>query len=145
MIDKEIMFGCHCDNCGEPFIDEENGYSVFADETDILNEVRNFETWHTEGPFGNEKHYCPDCFSINDKDELAIDMTRSKPLDWELSTGVPRRNRLDLNTPNELLIYNVIQEIEKMGADVLLTDTVILLQQAKEKLSDYVDSKKVDD
>ena len=140
MIDKNIMYGCHCNNCGENWIDEEKGISV-GTENDVLNEVRNFESWHTEGPFGNEKHYCPDCFKITDEDELVIDMTRTKPLDWELKNGVPRRMRLDLLTPNELLVYNVGQEVEKMGADVLLTDAVILLQQVREKLADYVEAK----
>lgn len=141
MIDKNIMYGCHCDNCGENWIDEENGISVFGTENDVLNEVRNFESWHTEGPFGNEKHYCPECFKVTDEDELVIDMTRTKPLDWEPKNGVPRRMRLDLLTPNELLVYNIGQEVEKMGADVLLTDAVILLQHVREKLADYVEAK----
>ena len=85
MIDKNIMYGCHCDNCGEHWIDEESGLSVCYTENDILNEVRNFESWHTEGPFGNEKHYCPDCFKITDEDKLVIDMTRTKPLEDEQS------------------------------------------------------------
>jgi hypothetical protein len=98
-VDKQIMYGCHCDNCGEHWIDEEKGIAVFGTENDVLNEVRNFESWHTEGPFGNEKHYCPECFTINDNDELVIDMTRTKPLDWEIksqvATGMPASTSLD--------------------------------------------------
>jgi len=30
--------------------------------------------------------------------------------------GFPRRNRLDLNTPAELAIYNAMREVEKCGA-----------------------------
>jgi len=54
----------------------------------------------------------------------------------------PRRARLDLNTVAELSIYNAIIEVEKIGADVALTDIVILLNQAKEKLADYIESDK---
>ena len=32
-------------------------------------------------------------------------------------------------------------EVEKMPADVRLTDAVILLQQAKDKVSDFIDEK----
>lgn len=51
----------------------------------------------------------------------------------------PRRNKLDELTPAEKAIYDAIQEVEKVGADVLLTDAVILLGQAKDKVADYVD------
>lgn len=57
------------------------------------------------------------------------------------TTKIPRRSRLDLNTPAELAITNAMQEIEKLPADVRLTDAINLLHQAKQKLSDYVDSK----
>jgi len=51
----------------------------------------------------------------------------------------PRRSRLDLCTPAEVAIYNAMQEVEKVGADVRLTDAVNLLSQAKDKVADYVD------
>lgn len=50
-----------------------------------------------------------------------------------------RRNRLDLNIPAEAAIQNAIWEVEKVGADVKLTEVVILLGKAKDLLSDYVD------
>lgn len=52
---------------------------------------------------------------------------------------LPRRNRLDLNTPAEKAIYDAIQEVERVGADEKLTEAVILLQKAKTLVSDYVD------
>lgn len=55
--------------------------------------------------------------------------------------GIPRRSRLDLNTPAELAITKAMYEIEKLPADVRLTEAVNLLSKAKEKLSDYVDEK----
>jgi hypothetical protein len=42
-------------------------------------------------------------------------------------------------TPAELAIRSAIDAVEVVGADVLLTDAVILLQQAREKVADYVD------
>lgn len=53
---------------------------------------------------------------------------------------IPRRIRLDLLTPAEKAIYDAVQEVEKVGADPLLTDAVVLLQQARDKVADYVDA-----
>ena len=53
--------------------------------------------------------------------------------------NVPRRARIDLMTPVELQIRETIYVVEDLGADVLLTDAVILLSQAQEKVADYVD------
>jgi hypothetical protein len=53
----------------------------------------------------------------------------------------PRRNRMDLWTPAEKAIQEAVNEVEKAGADVRLTDAVILLQQAKNKVADFVDGK----
>jgi len=66
--------------------------------------------------------------------------TPNKP-NMNAENQVPRRIRLDLNTPAELAIYNAMQEVEKVGADVRLTDCVIMLSKAKDLLSDYVDEK----
>jgi hypothetical protein len=55
-------------------------------------------------------------------------------------TEIPRRIRLDLFQPAELAIYNAIQEVEKMPADVRLTDAVILLGKAKDCVSNYIES-----
>jgi hypothetical protein len=54
---------------------------------------------------------------------------------------VPRRNRIDLFVPAEKAIFDAMQEVEKMEADVRLTDAVILLQKAREKVADFVDNK----
>lgn len=53
----------------------------------------------------------------------------------------PRRSRLDLCEPAELAIYKAMQEVEKMGADVKLTEAIIKLQEAKELVADYIDKK----
>lgn len=39
----------------------------------------------------------------------------------------------------ELAIVEAISQVEKMPADVLLTEAVILLGQAKDKVSDFID------
>jgi hypothetical protein len=52
---------------------------------------------------------------------------------------LPRRIRLDLMKPSEKAIYEAMQEVEKVGAHTLLTEAVILLQKAKDKVSDYFD------
>lgn len=54
--------------------------------------------------------------------------------------GFPRRNRIDLNKPSELAIRNAIDEVEKLGADVKLTDAVIKLNEALELVSDFIDN-----
>lgn len=56
-----------------------------------------------------------------------------------LPTDTPRRARLDRMTAAEIAIYNSMQEVEKVGADVLLTEAIILLSQARDKVADFVD------
>jgi hypothetical protein len=53
----------------------------------------------------------------------------------------PRRSRLDLMEPAEKAIYNAAQEVEKIGADVRLTNAVIKLQEARELVADFIDGK----
>jgi len=54
---------------------------------------------------------------------------------------IPRRIRLDLATPAEIAIRAAVDAVEKAGADVLLTDAVILLGQAREKVADFIDKR----
>jgi hypothetical protein len=50
-----------------------------------------------------------------------------------------RRVRLDLNTPAELAIFKAMQEVEKAGADVRLTEATMLLAKAKDCVADFID------
>ena len=50
-----------------------------------------------------------------------------------------RRNRLDLNTPAELAIYNAMGEVEKIGAEERLTNALIKLKEAKELVANFVE------
>lgn len=59
-----------------------------------------------------------------------------------MDNTIPRRIRLDLNEPAELAIYNAMQEVEKIGADVRLTEAVTLLSRAKDLVADFVDEQK---
>ena len=56
-----------------------------------------------------------------------------------METGFPRRMSLEKFSPAEKAIYNAIQEVEKAGCDTKLTEAVLLLQKAKDCVSDYVD------
>lgn len=58
-------------------------------------------------------------------------------------TGIKinRRNKLYENTSAEKAIYDAMQEVEKVGADVRLTEAVMLLAKAKDLVADYVDEK----
>ena len=52
----------------------------------------------------------------------------------------PRRCYLDRLTPAETAIVAAVAAVEKLPADVRLTDAVILLQQARDKVADFVDA-----
>lgn len=54
---------------------------------------------------------------------------------------IPRRNRIDLMTPAELAITNAMEAVEEAGCDTRLTEAVILLGEAREKVADFVDGK----
>lgn len=58
--------------------------------------------------------------------------------------GVPRRNDLSLNTPLELKFIELNNLIEKLGAHTRLTDTQVLLSQAKDALADFLESEVVE-
>ena len=52
---------------------------------------------------------------------------------------MPRRYRVDLFTPVEKMIYKCQGEVEKMGADIRLTDALNLLIEARHKIADFID------
>lgn len=53
---------------------------------------------------------------------------------------IPRRIRIDLLTPAEKAIYDATQEVENLPPDPRLTAAVVLLQQARDKVADFVDN-----
>ena len=57
----------------------------------------------------------------------------------QMIDGFPRRNRLDLNTPPEVAIRAAVRAVEAAGCHTLLTEAVVLLGQALDKVADYVE------
>jgi hypothetical protein len=53
---------------------------------------------------------------------------------------IPRRIQIDKLSDGEKAIYDAVQAVERMGADVRLTNAVILLQQAREQVANFVDN-----
>jgi hypothetical protein len=60
-------------------------------------------------------------------------------------TTIPRRCRLDLLTPAERAIVDAVCAVEALPADTRLTDAVVLLQSARDKVADFVDGVPRDD
>lgn len=52
---------------------------------------------------------------------------------------LPRRVYMDLWNPAEKAIYDAMQAVEKMPADLRLTQAVILLSKAQECVADFLD------
>lgn len=59
-----------------------------------------------------------------------------------MSYDMPRRINLTLLVPAELAIQKAVDEVENMPADEKLTEAVILLGQARDKVADFVDGLK---
>ena len=53
---------------------------------------------------------------------------------------LPRRCQMQKWCVAEHAIFNAMGEVEKMPADVKLTDAVNLLQQARDKVADFIDA-----
>lgn len=58
---------------------------------------------------------------------------------WVSPDGIPRRSFIDRSTPAESAIRAAMQAVEAAGADVRLTHAVILLDEAREHVADFVD------
>ncbi len=51
----------------------------------------------------------------------------------------PRRNQLDKCVSAELAIYKAMEEVEKIGGDLKLTDAIIKLNEALNLVADFVE------
>ena len=58
-----------------------------------------------------------------------------------MTNEIPRRAYVDRMVTAEKAIMDAVNAVEQMPAHPLLTDAVVLLAQAKDKVSDYVDLK----
>lgn len=54
--------------------------------------------------------------------------------------GVPRRNRVDHYSEAELAIRSAVDVVERTGAHPWLTEAVILLGKAQDRVADFVDT-----
>src|SRR5664279_2219408 len=87
MITEEKYYGCVCDNCGEAWFDDHNGYAAFATDDSMAENVSNDEEWHTDHDADPTKHYCSKCFKIDDEDNLIINSERTNPQPIEHNKG----------------------------------------------------------
>jgi len=78
-----------CDNCKETYTEEHSGFSFFADEDNANDNAQDDQWYSDEG-----KHYCPECHTINDHDELVIDYKR-QALQTQVATNMPVTTSLD--------------------------------------------------
>ena len=62
MISEEKCYVMTCDKCG--VVCNEQGY---ADKNDVLEAANNCEWYISEN-----NHYCPDCYEMDDDDNLVI-------------------------------------------------------------------------
>lgn len=78
---------------------------------------------------------CRSCYPILDQQDYdePIEVPKDKGFDW------PRRSSLPHRSPAENSISVAVNEVEHMGCDVLLTEAVVLLGQARDKVADYID------
>lgn len=71
MIHEVTMFACKCDNCDEDWVGYDDIFCMLF-KSDIENDL-NDSDWHTLKVDGQQdKHYCPECHSFNENDELII-------------------------------------------------------------------------
>lgn len=64
---KAEYTGITCDNCGKVYMDEHTGFAVYVDESAAHDAADNDEWYSWEN-----KHYCPDCHTWDDEDNLII-------------------------------------------------------------------------
>jgi hypothetical protein len=78
--------------------------------------------------------------ATHDVEPIVVDgHQKGEKMTNESINEIPRRIRLDLNTPAELAIRQAVDTVEEAGAHPLLTDAVNLLSLAREKVADFVE------
>lgn len=77
------------------------------------------------------------CWKCSGTRALPTEPAKPTTKEKTMSNEIPRRQRLDQNTPAELAIRAAVDAVEALGADVSLTMAVILLGQAREHVADY--------
>lgn len=99
---------------------------------DVIERMRSPRARFPEAPGGS------DVVTASVVDEWADELEEALMGDKSMNE-IPRRIRFDQLIPAERAIYDAVQAVEAVGADVRLTDAVILLQAARDSVADYVD------
>ncbi len=68
-----------------------------------------------------------------------MDAELSLPREVAMVDGLPRRIRTDLHSPAEIAISRAMAAVEEAGAHPLLTNAVVLLGAARDKVADFVE------
>jgi hypothetical protein len=74
MIKEVQMYTVICDNCGKDCC-EGSEYSCWNDSA-AARDVAMDDNWTEDRDF--DKHYCPDCWSYDDQDNVIINESRKK-------------------------------------------------------------------
>ena len=61
MLIEITLYSAECDRCGKTF------HALFNSENDLNIELNKYN-WHDTGDY----HFCPDCYTINENDELIV-------------------------------------------------------------------------
>tara|TARA_R110002126_G_scaffold277398_1_gene423248 strand:+ start:149 stop:397 length:249 start_codon:yes stop_codon:yes gene_type:complete len=70
-MEKEItMYTIECDLCKTQFVDEHEGFVAWADYDGARDNALDSEWTENVEQGKKDKHYCPECYSINDNDEV---------------------------------------------------------------------------
>lgn len=64
----DFMLMQHEKNCGEQYVSHTD-FSAWYDPEDAVDSAVNMDDWHRTK---EEKHYCPNCFEVDDNDEVKI-------------------------------------------------------------------------
>lgn len=70
MIQKVEMFTVQCDNC-KITSGQDAEFSCWGDDAYAIQDAEDNDWIENKG-----NHYCPDCYSYNDNDELVINESR---------------------------------------------------------------------
>lgn len=79
MYNKVECITLTCDNCGETYREEHNGWSLFLVESDAHDNADTDEWYlgHLDGEHKG-KHYCTDCFKYHETEDDVIIVDTSR-------------------------------------------------------------------
>lgn len=73
MITEITMYGCKCDNCGQDWHDDVNNWVALTDKTSMEAYLGDDDRWLVEKDHnGLNLHYCPNCWTTDDEDNIII-------------------------------------------------------------------------